>query len=66
MKINLKTTTLKSLRPILADKFGADFAHIRLKFTMKNEKKEIVDQETPLSSLPYFTKNQEPKVEVEI
>lgn len=64
MKINLKTTTLKSLRPILADKFGADFAHIRLKFTMKSEKKEVVDQETPLSSIQYFTKNQEPKVEV--
>ena len=39
MKVNTKTTTLKSLRPILADKFGSDFAHIRLKFCTKNDKK---------------------------
>lgn len=39
MKVNSKTTTLKSLRPILAEKFTTDFVHIRLKFTAKNDKK---------------------------
>ena len=44
MKVNSRITTLKSLRPILAEKFGTDFVHIRLKFTAKNEKKEVLDQ----------------------
>jgi hypothetical protein len=39
VKLNGRITTLKSLRPILAEKFGSDFAHFRLKFTAKNDKK---------------------------
>lgn len=67
MKINSKIMTLKSLRPMLADKFGADFAHIRLKFTAKNEKKEVLDPEVPIFQLPYFqTPLEMYKIEVEI
>jgi hypothetical protein len=39
MKFNGRITTLKSLGPMLADKFGADFAHVKLRYTAKNDKK---------------------------
>lgn len=35
MKVNAKTATLKSLRPLLSERFGADFGHIRLRFTAR-------------------------------
>ena len=66
IRVNPRTTTLKALSPILAEKFGADFAHIRLKFTPKDSKQEILDPVTPLYQIPYFDKNLEPKVEVDL
>jgi hypothetical protein len=54
MKLNGRITTLKALIPVLADKFGADFAHFRLKFTVKSDKKDVLDAETPLLDLSYF------------
>lgn len=39
IKLNGRITTLKSLGPMLADKFGADFAHVRLRYIAKNDKK---------------------------
>lgn len=65
MKINSKIMTLKSLRPLLAERFNSDFAHIRLKFTAKNDKKEILDPEMPIYQLPYFqTSIEQYKIEV--
>lgn len=36
MRVNVKTFSLKSMRPLLADRFGADFGHIKLIFNAKN------------------------------
>lgn len=39
IKISLNPrSTLKSLRPLLSARFGADFAHIPLKFKTKSKK----------------------------
>lgn len=66
MKVNQRST-LKSWRPMLASKFGSDFAHMKLKFIACTPQKEILDPETPIYQLGYFNKNLEVyKLEIDI
>ena len=52
-------STLKALRPLLANRFAADFAHIKLRFKSKGKNKEILDTEVALYEIPYFKTNSE-------
>lgn len=39
VKVNPRNITLKGIKPLLAERFGVDFSHMRTKFTVKNQKK---------------------------
>lgn len=39
LKVNPKNMTLKGLRPVLAERFGIDFSHMRTRFSAKTDKK---------------------------
>ena len=57
---------IKSLRPLFATKFNADFAHIPLKVTTKEGKKQQIDTETPLYQLEYFSIFRQPLYILEV
>ena len=48
-------SSIKALRPIFANKFSSDFAHMRIRVTTKGPNKNLIDIEVPFYQNPYFS-----------
>jgi hypothetical protein len=57
MTVNPRSS-IKSLRPVLASKFGCDFAHMRIRVSPVGCSHRMIDPDLPFDQDPYFYKPQ--------
>lgn len=58
LKMNVNPRmSIKSLRPLFANKFNSDFAHMTIKVTTKgaNKEKSIISTDTPFYLIDHFS-----------
>lgn len=50
--------SLKSLKPIFAEKLDYDFAHMKLQILAKNANRTLLPLEEPVKNINYFKSNE--------
>jgi hypothetical protein len=50
--------TLKSLKPMFAEKLDYDFAHMKLQILAKNANRTLLPLEEPVQNINYFKANE--------
>ena len=67
LKMNVNPrVSIKSLRPLFANKFNSDFAHMNIKVATKGQRKELIDTDTPFYQIGYFSLLNQPQYTLEV